>query len=546
MKQQSITLLLIVLMSMFGAKASAYDIQVRNADGVTIWYNWINNHTELAVTCEKFNWAGWSSNSYYSGNVVIPESVEYEGSTYSVTSIGESAFFLCSALTSVTIPISVTSIGKDAFRDCSGLTSVHISDIAVWFNIKFEDENSNPLSGAQLYINGEEIKNLIIPTSVASIGDYAFYNYRGLTSVTIPNSVTSIGESAFQGCSGLTSVTIPNSVTSIGESAFQGCSGLTSVTIPNSITSIGESAFSHCSGLTSVTIPNSVTSIGGYAFAECNGLTSVIIPNSVTSIGESAFQGCSVLTSVVIGSGVTSIGSYAFSIGVSTSTYLKKTIWLTNTPPSGYRNASGSVNYVSNEQYNIDNKVVYPFLSSYFDVDGIRYVPVSPSERTCDAIDCIYDKSAEKTRISATAVYKGVTMAVKNIQPYLAYNNKFIKELTIDNDGELAVCAFMNCMNIEKVVLGNKVSAIGASAFEGCSSIEEIDIPDIVTSLNPSTFSSCTSLKAIVIKPKMTEINSNVFKNCTSLTNVVISDSDKELKIGSNGNSPLFSDCPLD
>ncbi len=115
-------------------------------------------------------------------------------------------------------------------------------------------------------MNGEEIKDLVIPNSVTNIGKCAFSGCRGLTSVTIPNSVTSIGESAFSGCSDLSSVTIPNRVTSIEDYTFAKCSGLTSVTIPNSVTNIGNCAFIGCSGLTSVTIPNSVTSIGVRAF----------------------------------------------------------------------------------------------------------------------------------------------------------------------------------------------------------------------------------------------------------------------------------------
>ena len=156
------------------------------------------------------------SSGKYSGEVVIPESVEHEGAAYSVTSIGKSAFSVCSGLTSVTIPNSVTRIGNVAFAGCSGLTSV------------------------------------TIPNSVKSIGDYAFSGCSGLTSVTIGNSVESIGDGAFCGCSGLTSVTIPNSVTSIGYRGFEGCSGLTSVTIPNSVTSIGIRAFRDCSELLDV------------------------------------------------------------------------------------------------------------------------------------------------------------------------------------------------------------------------------------------------------------------------------------------------------
>ena len=301
----------------------------------------------------------------YVGTIIIPESITYSGTTYSVTSIGDFAFSDCSGLTSVTIPNSVTSIGYRAFCKCSGLTSVVIP-------------NSVTSIGEYAFEGCSGLTSVTIPNSVTSIGDWAFYSCSGLTSVSIGNSVTSIGEHAFSDCSGLTSVTvdknngkydsrdncnaiidtstntlivgckntiIPNSVTSIGRFAFQGCSGLTSLTIGNSVTSIGDGAFYGCSGLTSVTvdknngkydsrnncnaiidtstntlivgcknttIPNSVTSIGSYAFGGCSGLTSVTIPNSVTSIGEGAFEVCSGLTSVFIPNSVTSIGNHAF------------------------------------------------------------------------------------------------------------------------------------------------------------------------------------------------------------------------------------------
>ena len=207
---------------------------------------------------------------------------------------------------------------------------MNIQDIAAWCKISF---GSNPLEYAHhLYLNGEEIKDLIIPNSVRYIGDYAFYGCYGLTSLTIGNSVTSIGSSSFKGCSGLTSLTIlcpkvgswfsgiknikevviSDGVESIGDGAFSYCSGLTSVTIGNNVTFIGGSAFSGCSGLTSLTIGNSVTSIGSSSFSYCSGLTSVTIGNSVTSIGSSAFYGCSGLTSLTIGNSVTSIGSSSF------------------------------------------------------------------------------------------------------------------------------------------------------------------------------------------------------------------------------------------
>ncbi len=134
--------------------------------------------------------------------------------------------------------------------------------------------------------------DVVIPDSVTSIGNWAFYGCSSLTSVTIPDSVTSIGSNAFYGCSSLTSITIPDSVTSIEFSAFSECGSLTSVTIGNSVTSIGDWAFKGCSSLTSITIPDSVTSIGSNAFYGCSSLTSITMPDSVTSIGHYAFDGC--------------------------------------------------------------------------------------------------------------------------------------------------------------------------------------------------------------------------------------------------------------
>ena len=195
------------------------DIMAENADGVTIYYERTSKDNELAVSCR-----GVRGNDYpdeYSGNVVIPETVNFNNKTYSVTSIGDEAFMNC-ALTSVTIPSSVTSIGARAFA-------------------------------------GTDLTSVTIPNGVTSIGDGAFYG-TDLTSVTIPNDVTSIGDGAFMYCGKLASVTIGTSVTSIGKFAFYFCRSLTSLTISNSVTTIGDGAFEGCSSLTSITIPNSVTS----------------------------------------------------------------------------------------------------------------------------------------------------------------------------------------------------------------------------------------------------------------------------------------------
>jgi hypothetical protein len=351
---------------------------------------------------------------------------------------------------------------------------------------------------------------------------------------------------------------------------------------------IGESAFAGCSGLASIEIPNSVTSISEGAFRDCSGLISIEIPNSVTSIGESAFSGCSGLTSVTIGNGVTDIGYRAFN-GCNS---LKKAIWLTNTPPTGYENVGAAINYVANEQYtNFDNVEVYPYLSSLFEVGGVKYVPVSPAERTCNAIDCSYSNVADIV-IDDKVMFKGIAMSVEEAMPYTLYGNKNIKSLKLNNCGGIGNYAISTCSNLTSVTIGDNVTSIGSGVFSGCKNLESVTIGNSVTSIGSGAFSSCkklvsvtipdsvssvedavfmgccalksvmlgngveyigekafrgcSSLKGIKIPCSVYGVGNYAFDDCSSLVNVVFEDGFAELWLGSNGSAPLFGDSPLD
>ena len=333
----------------------------------------------------------------------------------------------CTGLTSVTIPNSVTEIGWSAFEGCTALTSVTFNatnckspgrTYEAWFQdcpltslVIGNDVKSIP--GCLAYYQ-TRLTTVTIPTSVTSIGWYAFEGCTGLTSVTIPNSVTEIGYSAFSGCTGLTSVTIPNSVTKIRDDTFKGCTGLTSVTIPNSVTTIGGSAFSGCTGLTSVTIPNSVTSIGGSAFRDCTGLTSVTIPNSVTSIGESAFYGCTALTSVTIPNSVTEIGRFAF----------EGTPWYNNQP------------------------------------DGVVYIG-----------KMAYKFKGEMASGTAINIKEGTV----SICPSAFEGCTALTSVTIPNSvTTIGYDTFMGCTGLTSVTIPNSVTKIGSSAFSGCTGLKKI------------------------------------------------------------------------
>ena len=202
-------------------------------------------------------------------SVTIPEGV---------LSIGNRAFYGCSNLISIAIPKTLSSIGSEAFRFCNKLSSVQITDLEAWCQISFEGSVSsnylisNPLYYAHhLFLNGEEIKDLVIPNSVTMIKNLAFCGCRNFTSISIPSSVKYIGSGAFAGCSSITSLNIPNSVTAIYDSAFYECSSLSSLIIGNGINYIFSKAFSECKELSEVycyaeNIPNNNNDYYHYDF----------------------------------------------------------------------------------------------------------------------------------------------------------------------------------------------------------------------------------------------------------------------------------------
>jgi hypothetical protein len=203
----------------------------------------------------------------------------------SLTNIGYKAFFECRYLKIVAIPDSVTNIGSSAFESCSGLTEVHISDLAAWCTISFGSTNANPCCYAhRLFLNGEEITNLVIPDNVRGIGRYVFEGCSRITSLTIPDSVTNLPTS-FESCDGLLDVVLGNGVITCPTFGKQ----LLSLSLGNGIVEISANQFCWYSSLTNISLGNNVRSIGDCAFYGCQGLRTITIPASVTSLGSYVF-----------------------------------------------------------------------------------------------------------------------------------------------------------------------------------------------------------------------------------------------------------------
>lgn len=318
----------------------------------TLWaYDFQSGDLYYNITSDSTAEVTYDYNKY-SGDITIPETVENNGITYSVTSIENYAFEHCSSLTSITIPNSVTNIGYMAFSGCSSLTSIIVESGNTVYDSR---DNCDAIIRTQSNELRFGCQNTIIPNSVTCIGDRAFYGCSTLNSIVIPNCVEHIGNSAFYGCTSLKSIAIPNSVYTMGDVVFSDCISLETITIgsglmqcgkelfsgcsslneivvennttydsrnncnaiiktrtntlvhgckntiiPDNVTAIGASAFVRCPYLTNIDIPNSVTSIGNQAFVNCASLKSITIPHSITSIGETVFYGCDSLTSIVV------------------------------------------------------------------------------------------------------------------------------------------------------------------------------------------------------------------------------------------------------
>ena len=401
--------------------------------------------------------------------------------TYNVTAIGYSAFYICSSLTSITIPNSVTSIGEWAFGHCSSLTSITIP-------------NSVTSIGDCAFYNCSSLTSVTIPNSITSIGNYTFWNCSSLTSVTIPNSITSIGREAFYYCTSLESINLSDNITSIGRNCFDSCINLTTVNIPTSLSVIDTSLFRYCTSLTSITIPENITDIKAWSFWNCHSLTSINIPNSVNSIGEQAFAYCNTLSSVTLGNSVTSIGYATF--------YQCSNLSSINFPNSLISIGDYAFDYCSSlTSIDIPNSVT--FIGDY-------------AFAVCNTL-------------SSVTLGNSVT----SIGYATFYNCSGLTSIDIPNSvTSIGDYAFLNCTGLESINLSDNITSIGRNCFDSCINLTTVNIPISLSVIDTSLFRNCTSLNSVTIPENITDIKAYAFANCNNLTSVNIGNSVNSIGYG--------------
>lgn len=392
-----------------------------------------------------------------------------------LTKICKYAFYGCSGLCEITIPSSLTFIGKNAFQDCTNLNSIYIKDLAAWCRMEFDIVSysvSNPLIHAgHLYLNGTEIKDLVIPDGVTSIEPGTFSGCKYFTSVTIPSSVKKIGRLAFQNCSGLTRVSFL-SITEIDieGDAFYGCKNpmpfhitdlsawckkqmtistttyklylngkeINDLVVPEDVKNIASGAFKNCRGLSSVTFPSSVTSLGTRAFYGCVELEKVSMPASIRNVGVEAFSGCNNLNAVYI----TDLAA-----------------WL-------------KIIFCSESEYSLQ-----PYI-------GLESNPLYYAH-------------------------------------HLFLNGEEVTDLIIpDGTNTIGKYCFGGCEGLSSITFPSSVSSIGTSAFSYCKGLTEVIIPNNVATIEWAAFSSCTGLRSLTIGSSVSTIEGSVFNNCKNLERI--------------------------
>ena len=421
--------------------AGAYDFMV---DG--IYYDINEDGTTLAIVPDE-------SYKDITGDLVLPDTVTYNGTKYTVKFINNEAFKNCNGLTSVTLPNTVTVVGMMAFQHCDSLetltigTSLYMSGSGAFTNCKkvktvnWNARKIHPFSSylASPLLGYSNVTTFNVGPDVEEIPEALLYSFFSLNTinwnarncanspfatlrddikalvktVNIGDSVRSIPHSFIAGMKNVEILSIGKSVTSIGDSAFIHCAKITKANFNNNLTSIGDLAFAYCTNLSEITIGDSVRSIGEFAFGACHELRSIKLPETLTEISYQLFGYCYKLKSVIIPSSVTAIRTYAFA-----------------------------------------------------DCEGLEEVSIPASVTTIG-----YGAFEYCIILKAIDIPNSVT--------------------SIGNE------AFSTCISLQRVILPPMITEICNGTFWNCTNLESVTIPSGVTSIGVLSFTNCRKLKKV-------------------------------------------------
>lgn len=402
---------------------------------------WLTEGEVKTATVKKYNGTAAS--------VTVPSAL----GGYTVTAIGDNAFYRNAALSSVTLPSGITVIGANAFYSCALLSSVAFPDtlktIGSWA------------------FSQTAIARAALPDTVESIGDYAFRSCGMLTQFDYPKGLASAGKFIFYDCGKLASVAVPEGVTALPAYVFDYSDCLTTLSLPSTLTAIGEYALTNCGALTQVSVPAPVKSIGDYAFYQCAALKEVSFAAgaALTKVGRFAFMGCAALAALALPDTVTEIGYAAFMNDAALVSFHYPAALTSITPYS-----KNSVDYYGNVFY------------------GCR-------------------------SLRSVAVPDGVTV----LPGYAFYNGNCLEAVTLpDSLEKIGYAAFYRCGALTRVNYPKALKQGGDRAFFGCAQLKSITVPEGVTAIAPDAF-SCGEFTEIVLPQSLQSVGSRAFFYCRSL-----------------------------
>lgn len=507
----------------------------------------------------------------YTGAIVIPESVSYQGNNYAVTCVGEDAFLNKTDITSIVIPQTITLIDDGAFAGCSNIDKVYISSIESWCEIEFE--GTNPLVYAKhLIIDGKEQKDIVIPEGVEYLNDWVFKGFVGIYSVTLPSTLRWL-DRAFGGCSNLSLVicnkTTPPYVEDYGWRPFNGISSKAKLIVPkgtisdyyshpvwgNSFKRISED-LNHITfedpDVKSICVLNwdtngdgelnydeaeSVTDLGNAfienrkvdtfreliyfsglksiankTFHDCRNLSLVLIPENVETICSKAFHRCVSLKSIEIPSNVKTIAGEAFD-GCTGLTSVSLANGVETIGPSSFFSCT-SLNMISIPE-TVQNIGTLPFPRT---IESIEINKHNQKYESPQGSNCIIERDTK------TVIFGNNNPTIPTGTLHIganAFSGCSFSEIVLPKSVEsIENAAFMSCGNLTAISLPKNITELTESVFKGCGSLSNIELPRNITIIGSSAFSGCASLASVVLPNSLSAIGSSAFYNCTSLSKV--------------------------
>lgn len=536
-------LMMLLLAFLTANAATAYDFEVGG-----IYY--LIDGTEATVTSAT---PYYIITDKYTGDVVIPETVTFNGVTYPVTAIGNHAFYWCTELTSIRIPRSIKRVeGSMCFYHCSKLSVVDIESLESWCNIDFEVSPgynfsySNPLSYAHdLYLNGEKLTQVVIPEGVSKIGTSAFCKLSSMRRLEIPTSVTSIGDEAFSGCGAIDRLDIPDleswmSIDIQGKGSnpmgfarkiyLDGTEMPSEFFIPETITTISANAFNGCLAITSVSIPSSVQTIGANAFAYCDSLEKVEIQD-IAAWCNIAFENTmanpmsngihahwydeketmvyvngNLITQLEVPDGVTSIGNHAFA---------GATFGHVKFPGTLVTIGDGAFEYSWLDEVLFPENLSILGKSAFFNCESLKKVQIN------EGLEVIPELSFSNC-INLSDV--SMPSTVRKIESFAFEGCRSLTSLPMTDSLQVIEKGAFLQIGITHLKTGKSLTSIGDYAFANCYELTDVEIGNQVTTLGENIFSNSYLLKNVIVGNGVQTIPKGFCRDCTDLTTVSLGD----------------------